>query len=539
MILGGGFAGVYTAKYLAKSARRDPDLEIHLVNRENYFVFQPMLPEVVSGNVGPFDTVSPIRRIVPQAHLHIRNVEAIDLDVKTVTLSPGVRPRPDSLPFDYLVLALGNVTDFRGMPGLHDHALPFKNLVDAINLRNHLINALAEADVESDPKLRRQLLTFVVAGGGFSGVEVAAELNDFVRRVARSYHEIDPAEIRVVLIHSGERLLNRELVESLGLYAQKNLRKRGVEIILNQRLKSASPEFAVLQNDERIETRTLVSTVPSSPNPLLEKLGLPLERGRVKVDRTLQAEGRSDVWALGDCALIPDPTGSGFCPPTAQFAIREADVAAHNIEASWQGREPKEFHFKELGKMGALGHRNAVAQVLGIKVSGILAWFMWRTVYWWKMPGLDRKIRVGFDWLLDLIIPPDLVQLKLNSAPTMVHMHFEPGEEVIHQGDQADKLYIVLSGSADMIWSGEGDDHVLNRLGQGEYFGAVALLDGKPHGVSIRCVESLEVLAFHKREFDALVSTLPQLRQGFEKAMHDRLAHLRDRLDQEHRHSDG
>ncbi|MFN5734297.1 MAG: NAD(P)/FAD-dependent oxidoreductase, partial [Planctomyces sp.] len=229
VILGGGFGGVYTAMHLERLLRRDSRVEIALVNRENYFVFQPMLAEVVSGNIGLLDTVSPISRLIPRCRLYVREVESVDLEARSVTLAPGFRPQPLVLQYDHLVLAAGTVTDFRGMTGLQQHAMPFKTLADAVRLRNHLINVLHEADIESDEMRRQQLLTFVVAGGGFSGVEVAAEMNDFLRAAAARLHTDLSREVRVLLVHSGQRILERELSESLGLYAQKILQGRGVE----------------------------------------------------------------------------------------------------------------------------------------------------------------------------------------------------------------------------------------------------------------------------------------------------------------------
>src|SRR5690606_27949021 len=236
IILGGGFAGVYAALYLSERTRRRDDVEIILVNRENYFVFQPLLPEIVSGNIGILDPVCPIQRLVPNAQLYVREVQGIDLLEKKVYLSPGFRPRETVLPYDHLVLALGTVTDFRNTPGLFEHALPFKNLADALRLRNHLIHVLEEANITDDPQHRQELLTFVVAGGGFSGVEVAAEVNDFVRHACRHYRRIQPSEVNVKLIHSGERVLERELSASLGEYAQRILQRRGVELLLKARL---------------------------------------------------------------------------------------------------------------------------------------------------------------------------------------------------------------------------------------------------------------------------------------------------------------
>ena len=528
VILGGGFAGAYCAYYLHTLARKRGDIEVVLVNRENYFVFQPMLPEIISGSIGILDTVSPLRRLLPETILYVRDAEAIDVVNKTVTLGHGFRPRPHVLQYDHLVIALGNVTDFRNMPGLHEHALPFKNLADALYLRNHLIHVLEEAAIETDPELREQLLTFVVAGGGFSGVEVVAELNDFVLRAAKHYPGIHREEIRVVLVHSGEIILDKELGKELSLYAQTLLQKRGVEILLKNRLRTATPDAAVLANGERIPTKTLVSTVPSMPHPLVESLPLPKEKGKIKADLFLQVEGCADVWAMGDCALVPNPSGKGYAPPTAQHAIRQAHVAARNIVASIAGTQKKQYDFEGLGKMGALGYRNAVMEVFGIKQSGFLAWAAWRAIYWWKLPGLDRKLKVGLAWILDLLIPTELVQLKLGTSQGVVQAHFEPGESVFRQGDLGDCLYIILSGEAEVVREENGAQQVLARLGPGEYFGEMALLNEKTRGASIRCTHAMDVLTLRKGDFKALVANLPDLRKGFESVMEKRMSHLQN-----------
>ncbi|MFO0949458.1 MAG: FAD-dependent oxidoreductase [Planctomycetota bacterium] len=525
LILGGGFGGVYTAMHLESLLGRKDDYEITLVNGENYFVFQPMLPEVVSGNLGPSHVVSPLRRLLPQTQIYIRQVESIDVVNKTVTLSPGFRPRSLVLTFDHLVLALGNVTDFRGMSGLREHAFPFKNLADANRLRNHLIHVLAEADVEADVELRKQLLTFVIAGGGFSGVEVAAELNDFVRRAVRYFHNIDPAELRVLLIHSGKRILDKELVERLGLYAQELLRKRGMEIRLGARIEAATPDWAIVKGGERIPTKTLISTVPSSPNPILEAAAnLPKERGRIKVTRELEVEGMPGIWALGDCALIPAAKGEGFCPPTAQFAVREGRVVAKNIVATIRGGAREVFQFNGLGKMGALGHRRAVAEMLGVRLSGIVAWVIWRAVYWMKMPGLDRKIRVGVDWLLDFLIPPELVQLRLDDGKAIEHVHYEPGEMIVRQGDSSEYLYIVVKGEGKASWEHNGKTEILGTVGEGEFFGESAVLDNVPYRLSLECTAPMDAIRFHKSEFRDIVTSLPSVRSNIDKIVEKRLA---------------
>jgi NADH dehydrogenase len=335
VILGGGFAGVYTARTLEKLLRRE-EADICLVNRENYWVYQPMLPEVISGSIALMDVVSPIRRLCPHTNLVMRSVEEIDLKNKIVTVSPGFRPRQKKIPYDYLVIALGEITNFYGMPGMLENAMPFRTLADAIALRNHLIHVLEEADCEEDADLRRKLLTFVVGGGGFSGVEVIAEINDFVRSVKKHYIRLRNEQMRCVLVHSRARILP-EMVDQLALFAQRILKKRGVEIILNDRLVAATSEKAILKSGVEIPCKTIISTVPSVAQPVLQKLECPKAKGSLLVNTALELEGyEGQVWALGDCAAIKTVSGKDV-PPTAQHATREATTCATNIAAQIRG----------------------------------------------------------------------------------------------------------------------------------------------------------------------------------------------------------
>ncbi len=528
VILGGGFGGVYTALALEKALSRRDDYEIVLVNSENYFVFQPMLPEVISGTIGLTDVVSPLRRLLRRTDIHIRDVESVDLEKRIVTTSPGFQPHPHRISYDHLVVAMGTVTDFRGLPGLPEHAMPFKNLGDALALRNHVIRALEEASIERhDMELRQQLLTFVVAGGGFSGVEVAAELNDFVRGVARSYGQIDPAEIRVILLHALGRILP-EMDESLALFAQKILRQRGVELRLNTRLASATGTAAILAGGEAIPTRTLVSTVPAFAHPLIEALALPkAKNGRLLTDGHLQVEGSANVWAVGDCARISNPDGM-VVPPTAQHATRQADVVAHNILAALRGGTRRVFDFKGLGKMGSLGHQSAVAEIMGVKLSGFVAWWVWRTIYLMKMPGWGRRLKVASAWTLDLILPPELVELRFGRSQGMTQEHFEPGQDVFRQGDLGDRLYIVLSGEAEVRRKDAGAETVLARLGPGQCFGEMALVNMATRNASVRCVTPMDVLSLPKKDFAVLAANLPDLRRSFDRLAGERAEASRD-----------
>src|SRR5512144_3104543 len=522
LILGGGFGGVYTALTLERLLRRDLRLgtvEITLVNRENYIVFQPMLPEVISGSIGLMDTITPIRRLCPNTNLYTRPIEKIDVQGKRILLAAGLGTQPRELEYDHLVIALGNVTKFAELPGLAEQALPFKYLGDALTLRNRLIQTLEEADIEPDPQVRRTLLTFVVAGGGFSGVEVVAELNDFVRAVARNFRHLNAGDIRVILVHGGE-LIFPELPRSLAEFAQRLLSKRGIEIRLRTRLVGSTADAALLDSGERIATRTVVSTVSSVPNPLVAALPINKERGRIIVDGHLAVPDYPGVWAAGDCAFVVDGESGEPCPPTAQHAIRQARQLAENLVATLRGAPKTSFAFTALGKMASLGHRSAVGEIFGVRVSGFIAWWLWRTMYLMKLPGLDRKIRVATDWTLDLILPPDIVQLSTEKPLAVRREHFEPNETIFREGDLGDSLYIILDGEVE-ITRGQSDVS-LARLGRGECFGEMGLVRQMPRSATVRTMTRVNVLAMDHYTFQALFAHLPPLRLFFEQLIQAR-----------------
>ena len=291
-----------------------------------------------------------------------------------------------------------------------EHAFQFKTLSDAMALRNHVIDAFERADREPDPERRRALLTFVVAGGGFSGVEVAGGLNDFARGMLADYPHLSAGELRIVLVHSRDRVLP-ELSESLARYAMGRMRERGVTFRLNARVTGAGPGWVTLNPAERIATETLVWTVGAAPSPLVRALPVSHDaRGAACVEPTLALRGHANVWALGDCASAPGPKAGSTCPPTAQAAVQEAAVLAHNLRASLRGRPLKPFRFRALGSLCVVGHHTACAELGGLKFSGLFAWLLWRGVYLSKLPGLERKVRVLTDWALELFFPRDIVQ---------------------------------------------------------------------------------------------------------------------------------
>jgi NADH dehydrogenase len=408
VILGGGFAGVSTAEHLEKRFRNDPTVSFTLISETNSWLFTPMLVEVATSGLEPTHITTPLRTSLKRTRVLRGRVTSIDLERRQVHLKD--QGSQTGLHYDHLVLALGSVCNYLGNNAIAENALEFKTLADAMRIRNHVIDVFERADSEPDPGCRRALLTFVVAGGGFSGAELAGGLNDFARGIIADYPNLSTDDLRIILVHSRGRILP-ELSESLANYAMQRMRERGVTFKLNTRVADARPGSISLSPAEEIPTETFVWTAGASPNPILKEL--PIEhdsRGAVLVDRTLAIPNYGNVWALGDCASVPDTKLGKTCPPTAQVATREAVVLAHNIRACLLGCPLKPFRFKSLGSLCIVGYHTACAEIRGLKFSGLFAWLLWRGVYLSKLPGLERKVRVLTDWTLELFFPRDIVQ---------------------------------------------------------------------------------------------------------------------------------
>ena len=419
LILGGGFAGAYTALHLEKQLRGAPDVEVVLIAKENVVLFTPMLHEVAGSDVGITDIVQPLRKMLRRTRIGIADVRSIDLVKKEVRIQHPDMPNPVDVGYDHLVLALGAVTNFFHTPGLEEHALTMKTLGDAILVRNRIIDALELADNQEWEIERQKTLTVVVAGGGFAGAETVGAVNDFLREGMKFYRHLRKDMVRVVLVHPGEVILP-ELSESLGRYAQEKLGRRGVDIRLKTKVVSYDGNDVTLNDGTKIATRMLIWTAGTTPPPVLSHLPCALQRGRVVANECLQVPDWPGVWALGDCALVPDAYNADkFYPPTAQHAIRQGAVLARNIVAALRGQAPQPFKFKILGMLAAIGRRTGVAEILGMKFSGFIAWWLWRGIYLGKLPGLSKKVRVAIDWVLDNIFSKDIVQLPTLRSPTM------------------------------------------------------------------------------------------------------------------------
>ena len=508
LILGGGFGGVTAARRLQHHFKKDPSIEIALVNRDNFFVFVPLLASAASGSIETLHILNPIRRMIPGVHFRAEEVVGIDLNRRIVTTASPVTGREVHLPYDHLVLGLGNTINLAALPGVAQHGKTMKSLGDALHLRNHVISMLEAADVETDLNIRQELLTFVVAGAGYSGVETVGELNDLVHAISKSYPSLTKESVRVILLHSRDRILP-EMGAGLADFALTKLRKRGVDVRLNTRIAAATPREAILNTGERISTRTLVVTVGATINPILASLPLPREKERILTDPFMTVQGMPGIWAVGDNAAVPNAASKGeFSPPTAQYALRQGKRLADNLAAVLRG-QPQQmmpFSFPGLGQLCLVGHQAGVAELAGgIKLSGFIAWLMWRNVYLMKLPGWDRKVRVGLDWTLDLVFPRDLSYINLSRTQVLNQVHYEQGDYVVRQGDVGDLFYVIVSGDVEVIREMPNGQQVqLAKLGKGEFFGESALITGRRRNASVRASTALDLMCLGRDEFNNL-----------------------------------
>jgi NADH:quinone reductase (non-electrogenic) len=410
-IVGGGFAGTTLARALDR--RLPAGVQLLLVSEESYSTFHPMLPEAVGASIFPEQAVAPIRQMLARGRFIMGRVAAVDRAKKTLrcaTLAGDVE-----VAFDDLVLALGNRARLDLIPGLAEHALPLKTVGDAMHIRNTVLRRVAQIELEDDPLVRRRLGHFVVIGGGFSGVEVAGELVDCLRSIHRYYPRVAKDELKVTLLQDQPRLL-LELSERLGAAAHRSLAARGVAVLTGRRATRVDHDTVTLDEGATLQSATVICTIGTRPNPLLETLGLPTARGRVVVRGDLSVEGVAGFWAIGDCARVPNAHDGSIAPPTAQFAVREARCLAHNLVATVRGRPLRVFDYRARGSMAAIGHMKGVADLFGIPLWGLPAWLLWRAYYLAQMPTLGRKIRIFVEWTWGMFFPTDITHLRFTRS---------------------------------------------------------------------------------------------------------------------------
>jgi NADH dehydrogenase len=393
-------------------------MEIVVLSAENHLVFTPMLPEVVGRTISPFDVVVAGRTLTRRTKWLEARVGRIDheKDEAHYVRKDGTA---GSMHYTHLVLACGAAADLAEIPGLASRGYALKTVVDAIDMGDDVIGNFELAASEPDAGVRQRLLTVVVIGGGFSGVEVAGHIADLMRAVRRFYPELKSTQHRIVLLHKGDHLLPELNHQSLSGFTLRKLRQNKIDVRLKTAAEKATSVAVQLTSGERIEAGMIVCTVGTETHPLIKGLGLPLEKGRLKTDPDMRVKGVANLWTLGDCSLVPNAYNGRPCPATAQFAIEQARQLAKNLERVSQGGETKPFNFRPRGMLASIGHRNAVAEIYGFKLSGFLAWFLWRGIYLSKLPTLRRKLAVALGWACAIPFPPNIVQLRVAPKKAM------------------------------------------------------------------------------------------------------------------------
>lgn len=463
VIAGGGFAGAHAARALVKAlGRAEATRRVALVAERNVLVFHPMLAEVAGATLSPADVVNPLRQYCRGVTVLQGAVTAVDLAARTMTVDGGRFTRNQTIGFRHLALALGSITDLSRVPGMAEHGWPLKSVADALRLRAAVINRLEEANLVEDEEVRARLLTFVVVGGGYTGVEVAGQIHDLLHEAKRFYTRLRDERIRVALVHGHSRLL-AEIGPKLGEYTARVLRERGIELFLETRVAEATASRVVFADGRAIGTHTIVSTIGNAPSPVVldvaRRLGLETERGRIPTEPTLRVKGQRELWAAGDCAAMPweDRGEVKTAPPTAQLAQRAGARMGANLarvlraEADGAGAAEidarlRPFTHRYLGQLASIGARRAVAEVMGFRFRGFLAWWMWRTIYLAKLPGAMRRLRVTIDWTFEAVFLRDISVVLPPPDETMRAIHLEPGEPMALRGEPVRAVGYVRRG---------------------------------------------------------------------------------------------
>ena len=515
IIIGGGFGGVTVAQHLER--KLSSEIEIVLISSENHFVFTPMLAEAVGRSISPLHVVVVGRQMVRRTTWLTAEVTNIDLQRNLVSYV-GTGGQSASLTYDHLVLACGSVVNMNLVPGLAAYAYPLKTLGDAFYLGNDLIKRAEEAAVETDALRRRRLLTTVVIGGGFSGVEVVGEIAEMVKETSRYYPTLKGERPHIVLLQRGDYLIPELNAPSLSKFAADKLRKAGVDVRLNSSAREITAAGVQLTSGELIEAATVVSTVGTSPSPLIQKLGLPLDHGRLVTNPDMSVKSADNVWAVGDCAIIPNAFDRKPSPPTAQFAMRQAKQLAANLSRTFKRQPTKPFSFKVLGMLASLGNRKAVAQILGIRISGFIAWVLWRGIYLSKLPSLARKLEVVGDWTWKALFPPNIVQLPMSRTGSVELARYASGDFIFRKGDPAGSLFVIQSGTAGVYL--DESSIPIAMLKPGDHFGAESLSTNGygPHRVSIKAETPLDLISIRREDFERLLESDAMLRKSLQRS---------------------
>lgn len=515
LILGGGFAGVKCARLLRKLLPID-EFEIVLFNRENHMVFHPLLAEVAGAALQPKDVAAPLRQLLKNVWCRTEEVLNIEPAHSYVEYEAHDGSRR-KMHYGQLVIACGNNVNLALIPGMDDHAFPLKTVGDALALQSHIMEQMEKAEVCDDIERKKFYLSFIVVGGGFSGVEVAGEINDLVRRSLRYFKHIEAAHVTVTILQSRECLLP-EVSSTLRDFARMQMEAAGVTVITNASAAKATPQGVTMKDGRIIVGNTIVCTIGSTTAPLIQRLNVAKQKGRLATEADMSLPGYPNVWAIGDCASIINYYDGSVCPPVAQFAERQGTQVAKNIRARLSGLATTQFTYKMMGQLCAIGGHRAVAEIMGIRLSGFVAWFMWRSIYLMKLPSFAQQIKVGLEWFFDLIFPRDLAYLKADRSRHVGRAFYSAGDIVIKEGDAGTEFFIIEAGEVDVLKKIGDRLEVVAVLGPGDFFGEAAVLENRPRNATVRARTDLELTVMGAGVFTQVSSSLGALRDAVFKA---------------------
>ena len=485
LILGGGHAGIQAARELVARGRTEDAVEIAIASRDNAELWHGLMPQVLSNSIQPQHVLVPLREVLTGLGAYIYSIKSVDLKHRRVSLTRGEEGDEVVLDYDYLVIAVGSVADMSRFPGLREQGLQTKTLGDFLHLRNHLIDMLDAAAVERDPEERARKLTFVVVGTGFAGVEIVSEANGFIRDSLRYYPGLSASELRFVAIDILPRVLPN-WDEQLSEVAAQQMRRRGIELRLGLGLESASASEVVLSNGERIPTRTVIATSGVAPNPLLQTLPVEFVRGRIRCDQYCRVIGRPGVYAAGDAAAVPSASDGQPFPQMVPYALSEGRCAARNILAEIRGTRLEPYDIGRQPEVAILSRGYGVAQVGGLRLSGLLAALVGRFMFLSYMPNWRRRFLLLVDWVTSALVRRDITQLPLGRSQGMLPMRFSAGQTIVREGDAGSRFYIVTEGEVEVLHGSGSGGQVIRRLGPGEWFGELALLQESRRSATVR-----------------------------------------------------
>jgi NADH:ubiquinone reductase (H+-translocating) len=517
IVVGGGFAAVQFAKTLRKKLRPSA-CEILLFSRENHMVFHPLLADVAGASINPDAAATPLRQMLPGVACRTERVQRIDLLSSEVEFDDGTGAL-SRLPYDHVVIACGAESNLGIIPGMTEHAFGFKVMRDAIELRQHIVRQMEQAEVSSDPDRRRWHLSFIVVGAGFSGVELAGEINELVRSSTRFYRNFKEEDVMVTLVHSQDHILP-EVARTLGEFARKKMEKSGITIRLDTRAVAATHQGIELSSGQMLAGATVVCTIGTTTSPLVQHLDVPKERGRLRTTPEMRIEGQTNAWALGDCAFIVNACDNQPSATTGQFAERQGRQAALNLVRIVKGEATQPFRFKALGQLCSIGGYRAVAEMFGVHISGFLAWLLWRGVYLVKLPTWSRRIKVGLDWAWDVLFPRDLSFLNTDSGQSLTRAYYRPGDFIHRQGELARVLSFIEEGEVEILQSthDQPEAKVLAILAKGDFFGEAVLSAGR-YETSTRARTVVRVRQIGGTLFSQVSSAFSPFRDVLSKAI--------------------